>query len=73
MIPVLGPVLGLSGTVGPWLGLALSAVSTVAIFFATRRFFGADHKYRWLYAAVGSGIVVLLLVQSWFDVRTLLS
>jgi hypothetical protein len=73
MIPVLGPIIGVSGVVGPWLGLALSIVSTVAIVFATRRFFGADHKYRWIYAAVGGGIIVLLAVQSFFDVRTLLS
>lgn len=73
MIPVMGPVLGLSGAVGPWLGLALSAVSTVAIVFSTRRFFGADHKYRWHYAAVGAGIIVALGVQTVIDVRTLLS
>lgn len=73
MIPVLGPVVGVSGAVGPWLGLALSVASTVAIVFATRRFFGADHKYRWLYAAVGSGIIVLLAVQSVLDVRALLA
>jgi hypothetical protein len=67
VIPVLGPALGLTGAVGPALGLALGAVSIVAIVAATRRFFAADHRWRWAYAAIGGAILVLLLVQTVVD------
>jgi hypothetical protein len=45
----------------------------VAIVFSTRRFFAADHKWRWGYAAVGGGIFVLLIVSAVFDLRALFS
>jgi hypothetical protein len=61
-IPLLGPVVGLSGAVGPVLGLVLGVISMVAIFFSTRRFFAADHKWRWGYAAIGGTIFAFLAV-----------
>lgn len=73
LIPLLGPVLGLTGAVGPVLGLALGAVSMVAITASTRRFFAADHRWRWAYAAVGGSIFLLLVVQGAFDVASLVS
>jgi hypothetical protein len=73
LIPLLGPVVGLTGSVGPVLGLALGAVSMVAIVASMRRFFAADHRFRWGYAAVGGGIFVLLVVQAAIDVAHLLS
>lgn len=72
-LPLLGPVINLSGTVGPILGLVLGAVSMVAIWFSMRRFFAADHKWRWPYAAVGGGIFVLLIVAGIYDITTLTS
>src|SRR5690606_12648964 len=43
-LPLLRPVVDLSGGVGPVLGLVVGTVSMVAIVFAARRFFAADHK-----------------------------
>jgi hypothetical protein len=71
-LPLLRPVVDLSGGVGPTLGLIVGAVSMVAIYFAVRRFFAADHKWRWGYGAVGGGIFLLLTVQAVVDVRALL-
>lgn len=73
LLPILGPAVGLAGVAGPILGLFLSAVSIVAIVYAARRFFDGDHRWRWPYAFVGSGIIVLLLVQSAIDVATLIT
>jgi hypothetical protein len=73
LIPLVGPLVGVSGAVGPILGLVLGTVSMVAIFFATRRFFAADHKYRWWYAGIGGTIVVLLAVQAAIDISSLVS
>ncbi len=73
LIPLAGPILGLSGVLGPILGFVLSAVSMVAIFFAVRRFFAADHKWRWGYLVIGGGIFVLLTVQVVLDIVHLLT
>jgi hypothetical protein len=72
VVPVLGPLLNLSGGVGPVLGLIIGAVSMVAIIAATRRFFAADHRWRWGYVGVGGVIFVLLIVQAAFDIAALL-
>lgn len=71
LIPLMGPVLGLGG-IAPVLGLALGAVSVVFIVMSMRRFFAAEHKWRWGYASVGMALVVLVIVQSAFDVAHLL-
>lgn len=72
LLPLLGPVVGL-GSVGPWLGLALGAVSVVFIVMSMRRFFAADHRLRWAYGGVGIVLLVVVAVQSWFDLADLLS
>jgi hypothetical protein len=68
VLPVLGPALGLSGAVGPVLGLAVGTVSAVAVVISMRRFWAADHRWRWGYTAVGGGILVLLAVQAVGDI-----
>jgi hypothetical protein len=71
-LPLLGPVVDLSGAVGPILGLLLGLVSMVAIVVAARRFFAADHKWRWGYLTIGGGIFVLLIVQAVVDIAALI-
>ncbi len=71
-LPLLRPVVDLSGGVGPVLGLVVGTVSMVAIVFAARRFFAADHKWRWGYGAIGGSILVLLTWQAVVDVRALI-
>ena len=73
LIPLAGPLLGLTGALGPVLGIVLSAVSVTAIVFATRRFFAADHKWRWYYASLGLGVIALLVWQTVIDVGDLVS
>jgi hypothetical protein len=71
ILPILGPIVGFSGRVGPVLGLAVGAVSMVAIVAAIRRFFAADHRWRWRYTAIGGSIFVLLVVQAVIDIADL--
>ncbi len=71
-IPLVAPVVDLTGTAGPILGLVLGVISMVAIFFAARRFFAADHKYRWAYAGVGAAIYVMLVIGFVLDMHHLL-
>lgn len=70
-LPLLGPVLGLTGGVGPALGLTVGMISIAAIVYSMRRFFAADHRWRWRYTALGGGILVLLVVQAVIDVADL--
>ncbi len=70
-LPLLAPLVDLTGAAGPILGLVLSAVSVTAIVFSTRRFFAADHRSRWAYLAFGSSIILLLLVGAIVDVVSL--
>lgn len=70
-LPLLAPIVDLTGAFGPILGLLLGAVSAVAIVFSMRRFFAADHKYRWYYSGVGAAILVALAVAAVFDLRML--
>jgi hypothetical protein len=73
LLPILKPVVDLSGGVGPTLGLLLGAVSAVAIVISMRRFWSANHRLRWAYTAVGGGILVLLAVQAVGDVAALVT
>ena len=73
LIPFLTPVLNLQSGVGPWLGIALSLVAMVALIAAVRRFFAADHKWRWQYFVIASCVFVLVTAQALIDLRTLVS
>ena len=72
LLPLLKPVIDLTGGVGPALGLVIGTVSAVAIIASMRRFWAADHRMRWAYTAVGGAILVLLVVQAVGDVAALL-
>ncbi|MGI8983838.1 MAG: hypothetical protein ACR2HM_04795 [Acidimicrobiales bacterium] len=72
LLPLLKPVIDLSGGVGPILGLTIGAVSATAIVYSMRRFWRANHRMRWAYTVVGGGILVLLAVQAVGDVAALL-
>ena len=72
-LPLLAPIVNLTGVYGPILGLVLGAVSMIAIVFSMRRFFAADHKYRWWYAAVGAGIFIALIFSGVHDLTNLAS
>ncbi len=72
VLPLLFPIFKLSGKSLPVVGLVLGVVSMVAITISMRRFFAADHKYRWGYAAMGVAIFGLLIVAGVKDFQTLL-
>ncbi|MFP5317599.1 MAG: hypothetical protein ACLGI2_04820 [Acidimicrobiia bacterium] len=72
VLPLLKPVVDLSGGVGPVLGLVIGTISAVAIIASMRRFWAADHRMRWAYTAVGGAILVLLTFQAVGDVAALI-
>ena len=72
LLPLLKPVIDLSGGVGPVVGLIIGAVSAAAIVYSMRRFWRVNHRWRWGYTVLGGGILVLLLIQAVGDVAALL-
>jgi hypothetical protein len=71
LLPVLGPVVGFTGSVGPVVGLVVGAVSAAAIVFSIRRFWAADSRWKWAYTVVGVAILGLLAVQAVTDIAAL--
>lgn len=71
LLPLLKPVVDLSGGVGPLLGLVIGTVSAVAIVASMRRFWRAGHRFRWHYTVVGGAILVLLVVSGVSDLIAL--
>jgi hypothetical protein len=62
IFPFVLPVLGIASGVGPLLGLTIGSIAIVCDVFAIRRFFAADHRYRWYFSAIALSIIGLLAV-----------
>lgn len=71
VLPFLAPAVGFAAGVGPWIGLPLSMVGIAANVVSIRRFWAADHRWRWAYSAVGVGVIVLLAVLAAGDLAAL--
>jgi hypothetical protein len=62
VFPFVAPAIGFATGVGPWVGLLIGTVAIVCDVFTVRRFFAADHKWRWPFTAVAGSVIVLLAV-----------
>ncbi len=62
LIPFGFPLIGLSGSVGPWIGLPVGLIAIVANVVSIQRFHRSDHKWKWPMTAINVGIIVLLVV-----------
>lgn len=71
-LPFVAPAVGFAAGVGPWIGIPLSAVALGANVVSIRRFWLADHRFRWAYSAIAAAVMVLLLVLLAGDVAELL-
>jgi hypothetical protein len=72
LLPALAPILDLTGSLGPVLGLIVGAVSMTAIVFSIRRFWAVRSKWRWAYTVIGVAVFGLLVVQAAIDIAALL-
>jgi hypothetical protein len=73
VFPFVLPALGILTSVGPLLGLTIGLVALVCDAFAVRRFFIAEHRYRWHFTAVAGAVMGLLSVLVVQDVIHLLT
>jgi hypothetical protein len=72
VLPVLTPLLGAYAGVGPALGIPIGIVALVFDVRGIRRFWLADHKWRWPVTALYACVMVLVTVLVVQDVRHLL-
>jgi hypothetical protein len=73
VLPFVAPVLGLAAGVAPAVGIVVGTVAIVANVASVRRFWRADHRYRWHYTALASVIVAALVWLIVADVVELLT
>ena len=73
VFPLLLPLLALSPRVGGVIGIVVGSVALVSDGYTVRRFFVADHKYRWYFTAVAGAVMCLLIWLLVEDIATLVS
>jgi hypothetical protein len=72
VLPFLAPLVGIAKGVGPWIGIPLGVVAIGFNIRTIRRFWAADHRWRWAYTAVGVSVIGLLCVLIASDLAELL-
>jgi hypothetical protein len=71
ILPFIFPIIGISAN-DHAIGLPISVVAVIADFMSIRRFWRADHKYRWHYTAIAGTIICCMLVLITGDLVNLL-
>ena len=71
VLPFVAPALGLATGVGPAIGIPIGVVAIACNVMTIRRFWAADHRWRWAYTALALTVIALLLVLMARDVATL--
>ena len=72
VLPFVAPVFGLAADVAPLFGIAVGLVAIVANVASVRRFWRADHRYRWHYTGLATVIVMAMVWLIVVDVVDLL-
>ena len=73
VLPFVAPLVGAGVGVAPAVGLVVGAVAIVANVASIRRFWRADHRYRWHYTLFATLIIVLLVWLIVADIVELLT
>jgi hypothetical protein len=65
VLPIVTPAIGAAARVGPMIGIPIASVALVFDVMAVRRFWAAEHPWRWgislLYVVVMSLVLALLV------------
>ena len=62
IFPFVLPAVGVASGFGPVLGIVVGVVAIACDVFTIRRFFAADHRYRWHFSVVATSVIVMLSV-----------
>lgn len=71
VFPWVLPLIGASDAVGPWIGLPIGVVAIVFNILSIRRFWRADHKWKWPITVLNLSVMVLVTVLMIEDLREL--
>lgn len=71
VFPVLAPWVGAVPLIGPAIGLPVGAVALVFDVRAIRRFFKADHRWRWVATALYLVVMAMVATLMWRDISRL--
>jgi hypothetical protein len=72
VLPFVAPALGLAAGVGPAIGIPVGIVAIAFNVLTIRRFWAADHRWRWAYTAVALSVIVLLTILLVEDIASLI-
>ena len=72
IFPFVAPLIGITSSVGAVVGVLIGVVAVVFNVLSIRRFFKADHPYKWWASAMNVAVIVLLLVLFVVDSQTIL-
>jgi hypothetical protein len=72
VLPIVTIVLGVAATIGPYIGIPLGAVAIGYDVVAVRRFWAADHRWRWAVTAIYVLVIAFIGVLIARDVAALL-
>ena len=73
VLPFIAPLVGWIQGVGPVVGLLVGSVAIGFNLSSMRRFFVAEHRWRWGYFAIGASVIALLLVLMAHDLTRVFS
>ena len=73
VLPLRCPALGLAAGVGPAVGIPIGVVAIGCNVLTIRRFWAADHRWRWAYTAIALTVIALLLVLMVEDILDLVA
>ena len=73
VFPILTPVLGVATGVGPVIGLPIAVLALVFDVIGIRRFWVADHRWRWAMTAVYAAVMALVTALLVGDIVHLVS
>lgn len=73
IFPWVLPLLGLADSVGPWIGIPISLIAIGFNIASIRRFWKADHPWKWAISTINCCVIGLLSVLLVVDVSSLIS
>ncbi len=62
VFPFVLPALGLVTNTGVLISIAIGTLAITCDIFAIRRFFAADHRWRWHFSAIAFSVICLLAI-----------